>query len=702
MKRWIAFLLTLVVFLYSFTLPAFAAGEYRSWLQSDPRWGSISFGSAGDTMSKSGCAITSIAKLMVHSGAVPDDENLFNPGIYVNWLKQNGAITSQGWIVWGAAAGYSNKFSYVTEAALSGDKAAITATIKSYVDQGYVIVVCTKNGGHYVPVERVADGTVYIMDSAQNGPKELFGYWGLEKIRVYKGPHNGSGNTSSDTPSYDTTVDPVGVGDYVITSDNGVNLRSGAGTSFGKVGAIPHNTTVRVTEVKNGWGRTTYDGVTGWFTLEFAHLAQNSLRGLTITPPTKLTYIQGEDLNTDGLTVTALYTDGTQKTITSGYTVSKFTSQTVGTCDVYVSYQTKAAKFTVTITPKEYELGLYQITSDDGVLLRSGSSTSHEKVGSIPYNGLATVTKVENGWGYTTYNGVSGWFCLQYARLTENTLQSITVTPPKKLSYMQGESLDTTGMTVTAVYADGSKKTVTEGYTLSGFSSEKVGECKVTVSYQNKTAAFTATITQKVYQPGMYEIIAQPYVNLRAGADTSYDIQTMIPYGERVTVNEVKNNWGKTIFAGMDGWFCLDYAIPVTIPQTGLAVEPQRTVVGVGQTITADDLTVYRVFEDGNRYLLTEFSIAQKIVGDKLVVTVTDGTFSTTVELSIQASTLIGDCDQDGKISASDALSILKHIVGKSTDGFDKQVADVNGDGQIAANDALYVLQIVVGKQPQP
>jgi hypothetical protein len=267
---------------------------------------------------------------------------------------------------------------------------------------------------------------------------------------------------------------------------------------------------------------------------------------------------------------------------------------------------------------------------------------------------------------------------------------------------MQGEAMDPAGMTVTGVYADGTQKTVADGYTLSGFSSENVGECKVTVSYQNKTAVFIVTITPKVYQPGVYEILAQPYVNLRAGADTSYDIQTMIPYGERVTVKEFHKNWGRTTFAGMTGWFCLDYAVYMPVKQTGLAVEAHRTAVAEGYTVTPNDLTVHRVFEDGNRYLLTEFTVSQAIVGDKLVVTVTDGTFRATVELAMLASTLIGDCDRDGRISAADALLILKHIVGKPTDGFDRQAADANGDGQIAANDALVVLQIVVGKHPNP
>lgn len=60
------------------------------------------------------------------------------------------------------------------------------------------------------------------------------------------------------------------IGKYVISERSGVNLRSGAGTGYKKVSAIPYNQTVQVTEVKGSWGKTTYGGKTGWFSLQYA------------------------------------------------------------------------------------------------------------------------------------------------------------------------------------------------------------------------------------------------------------------------------------------------------------------------------------------------------------------------------------------------------------------------------------------------
>ncbi len=60
---------------------------------------------------------------------------------------------------------------------------------------------------------------------------------------------------------------------------------------------------------------------------------------------------------------------------------------------------------------------------------------------------------------------------------------------------------------------------------------------------------------------------------------------------------------------------------------------------------------------------------------------------------------LYGDVDGDGKVSAADALEVLKSVVGKVT-LTDEQivVADVDGSGKVDAADALDILKKVVGK----
>ena len=80
-------------------------------------------------------------------------------------------------------------------------------------------------------------------------------------------------------------------------------------------------------------------------------------------------------------------------------------------------------------------------------------------------------------------------------------LASITVTPPTKTEYNVGDSIDTTGMVVTAVYTDETTKDVTSAVTLSGFDSSAAGTCTVTVSYTEEDVTKTATFTVTIKEP---------------------------------------------------------------------------------------------------------------------------------------------------------------------------------------------------------
>ena len=65
---------------------------------------------------------------------------------------------------------------------------------------------------------------------------------------------------------------------------------------------------------------------------------------------------------------------------------------------------------------------------------------------------------------------------------------------PAKTVYDIGESLDTTGLEITVTYSDGGTKTITEGFGLSTLDTTGEGSKEITVTYEDKTAAFTVTV----------------------------------------------------------------------------------------------------------------------------------------------------------------------------------------------------------------
>ena len=80
----------------------------------------------------------------------------------------------------------------------------------------------------------------------------------------------------------------------------------------------------------------------------------------------------------------------------------------------------------------------------------------------------------------------------------EVALESIKVTEPDKTEYVEGEELDLTGMTVTAVYSDGREVSVDlKDVKVDGYDKDQVGTQTITVTYEGKEAAFTVTVKAK-------------------------------------------------------------------------------------------------------------------------------------------------------------------------------------------------------------
>lgn len=73
--------------------------------------------------------------------------------------------------------------------------------------------------------------------------------------------HNSLGDVKGGGSSSATT------GNYKVTSKSRLNIRSGRGTNYSILGKIPVGTIITVTDISGGWGKTTYNGVTGYVSM---------------------------------------------------------------------------------------------------------------------------------------------------------------------------------------------------------------------------------------------------------------------------------------------------------------------------------------------------------------------------------------------------------------------------------------------------
>ena len=224
--------------------------------------------------------------------------------------------------------------------------------------------------------------------------------------------------------------------------------------------------------------------------------------------PVKTVYTEGESFDSTGMTVTANYSDGSKKPVT-GYTVTPSGALTVNDSSVTVTYteggitRTAVQKITVKATAVYYKIIFH--ANGGSVTPAAGTTGKDGKLKSLPiptrsgnyrFDGWFSE---ENGGTQITTDTVFKEDSTIYAHWSDTggiVLDSIAVTTgPAKTVYTEGESFDSTGMTVTANYKDGSKIPVT-GYTVTPSGALTVNDSSVTVTYTE--GGITRTAVQKI------------------------------------------------------------------------------------------------------------------------------------------------------------------------------------------------------------
>ncbi len=236
-----------------------------------------------------------------------------------------------------------------------------------------------------------------------------------------------------------------------------------------------------------------------------------------VSLPAKTSYFLKGSLDRTGLSVRANYNDGTTADVTSKCTLSGFDSSVAGTKTVTVSYAengvTRNASFTVVVSAPL----LSYITVNS-----YPTKTSYYVGESLDKTGLSVTAHYTDGssanvsdrctlTGFDSSRNGSQTISITYSEggIVKGVSYNVTVAPvplssiavtsqPYKTSYYIGDSLDTTGLVVTATYTNSATAIVTDRCSFSGFEPYKEGTQTVTVSYTDngikKSASFVVTV----------------------------------------------------------------------------------------------------------------------------------------------------------------------------------------------------------------
>lgn len=171
------------------------------------------------------------------------------------------------------------------------------------------------------------------------------------------------------------------------------------------------------------------------------------------------------------------------------------------------------------------------------------------------------------------------------------------------------------------------------------------------------------------YKTGVYEVDAEPYLNVRSKAGTSYSISGMLNPGKKITVTKTVYtdglDWGYTEVDSVKGWVALKYCNYIGEKVVETTAAPTTAAPTTVAPTTAAPTTVPKTTAP---------------------TTVPATTVPVTTKPVVVGST--GDIDGDGKITIQDATIIQQYLVSMVQLNND-QVGwcDFDFDGKVTIND---------------
>ncbi|MGN0555103.1 MAG: bacterial Ig-like domain-containing protein, partial [Candidatus Fimenecus sp.] len=415
--------------------------------------------------------------------------------------------------------------------------------------------------------------------------------------------------------------------------------------------------------------------------------------------PDKTEYVAGQSFDPTGMKIVATYDNGDVE-IVQDYAVSGFDSMP-GYKTVTISYGGKYVAILITVVARvitDFQITSYptkqeylqyesldltgltvQATYNDGTI---EEVTDYEIVGFSSNVGAHTVSVAYKGWVQTFTINVSS-----------RVLTHIVVTSPDKLTYCLGETLDTTGLTVTACYNNGQQISV-DDYTISGFNSNEAGTQIVTVSYGGCTSAFSVCVSQRseIETEGNFAV---GHVAGRLGETVSIPVTVSNNTGIAGFKQTIRFDKNTLRFVSAEGIGI--YGNGTWIVNTENAENGEVVIVWFGTENINENGAVYNLsFEiletakDGNSAISITFENNDigNISGENVLFGRIDGSVDV-------LSYWLGDLSGDRVYTMVDLLQLAQYVSGKQMILTDKQklAADVNEDGNIDIHDVILLQQ---------
>ena len=192
--------------------------------------------------------------------------------------------------------------------------------------------------------------------------------------------------------------------------------------------------------------------------------------------------------------VATVSSDGTVKAV--GYGTAVITATTVNgltsNCTINVKKE-EVTSLTIATKPTKTNYYVGDTLNTAGLTLKAAYNNGTTQT--ITGGFTCTPTALSTAGAQTVTVNYGGKTATFTVNVQDVTLSGIVVaSKPSKVNYFVGDTLDTTGLKLTATYNNGTTQTITGGFTCTPTALTSAGAQTVTVSYGGKTATFTVSV----------------------------------------------------------------------------------------------------------------------------------------------------------------------------------------------------------------
>lgn len=271
----------------------------------------------------------------------------------------------------------------------------------------------------------------------------------------------------------------------------------------------------------------------------------------------------------------------------------------------------------------------------------------------------------------------------------EETVSSIVIqNPPTKTTYIVGENLDASGLSISAKMSDGTSQTITSGFTVSTPDMATPGEKTVTVTYAGKTTSFTIYVQEPAaVDPDAAHVYAES-VTARPGETIQIPLYVENNPGVAYVKFKVAYDSDKLdlISAEDQGIFKGIFTTSQTIDVNPYVLQWMNAGNATGNGCFV--MLTFKVLDgaaEGDVSIRVTYDEAYNETLDDVAFTFTNPT------VTIRDYTP-GDINDDGVVNGKDGIILSQYLAEWGTE-INLDAADVNGDGVVNGKDSIILSQ---------